>query len=426
MKNNESNPIPVFIFIPLCILVFIRPFFSGLAYPVFELYYENILIFLALLVFIAGAKTKFRTFPYNFNNFPVLFLLCAYSVSTIFSIDVRNSISEMIKFASFAALFFVVSQSGVNQKKIIVKTIIAAAFIISLYSVYQYFWGYPHTIAYLKKINSDFLLKSSYARDILLAKRAIGTFPSPNMLGGYLVIAFFLSLELYRGRTSTWRFGLGSGLASVGILIALLLTKSLGAWLSLLGALIILFTINFDSLKKRKIILFSSIALILIALTFILATRWERLIDIQNPQNSITQRLNYWRTAIAVIKDNFVFGVGPGNFKEVFLKYKTGLSTDTRYAHNVFLHIFSETGIPGLMAILYLFIALFKRSNIKKHGFIFIAIFAFVFHNLIDNTFFIPETAALFWISMGLIRGSNSSPLLKHPPVKNNDLPQAP
>ena len=59
-----------------------------------------------------------------------------------------------------------------------------------------------------------------------------------------------------------------------------------------------------------------------IALNFVLITRWEHLMNLEKSQNSITQRLNYWRAAIAVIKDHPITGVGPGNLQEVFLDYK--------------------------------------------------------------------------------------------------------
>ena len=146
-----------------------------------------------------------------------------------------------------------------------------------------------------------------------------------------------------------------------------------------------------------------SLIFIALAITFILVTRWERLMDMGNPQNSITQRLSYWRAAVAVIKDNPLFGVGPGNFQEVFLKYKVGLSTDTRYAHNILLHTWAETGMLGLIAIFYLFIHFFKKLKIQpQNRFVFLGGLAFLMHNMIDNSYFIPETGVFLWVLFGL------------------------
>ena len=345
-------------------------------------------------IVLAKPQAESRTNPF----IPILLLLSAYIVSTITSINLHNSFKETLKFISYISIFFIVSQADDNQKKSLIKAIVIAAFIISIYSIYQYFWGYQHTIEYLKKTNGDFLLNSSYAKDILIAKRVIGTFPSPSILGGYLTMVFFLSLIYIQSRR------LSAVSCAVIIGIALILTKSMGAWLSLIACLIILFFISYNDLKGKKIILVISSISILSILAFIIINRWERLMNLDNPQNSITQRINYWRTAVGIIKDHPVSGVGPGNFQEVFLKYKIGLSTNTRYAHNIFLHMWSETGILGFAGIFFLIFSLLQKGlENNKQKFIFLAIIAFILHNLIDNSYFIPEAGLLWWAIIGLM-----------------------
>ncbi|MDP8298065.1 MAG: O-antigen ligase family protein [Candidatus Orphnella occulta] len=391
MTDAKPKPLSSLIFFPLLSLIFLRPFFSGLAYPTLEIYYENIVIFLGAIALLTHKRRAGLNLPYAYGG-AISLLLIAYIFSTITSINIQNSIKETIKLISYISVFFLVSQANIKQKQTLIKTIVIAASIISLYSIYQYFWGYQHTLDYLRRTNNDFLLNSSYARDILIAKRAIGTFPSPNILGSYLIMAFFLSLSLAK-----------KYLAPVLIAIALLLTKSMGAWLSLILALIALFILSYRSVKKQRLMLGLSLIFIALAITFILVTRWERLMDIDNPQNSITQRLSYWRTAIAVIKDNPLFGVGPGNFQEVFLKYKVGLSTDARYAHNLFLHIWAEMGMLGIMALSYLILSFIRKPRIRpENKFIFLSGLAFLLHNLIDNTYFIPETGIFLWVLFGL------------------------
>lgn len=391
MKTEKSKPLSSLIFILLLSLILLRPFFSGLAYPALEFYYQNCIIFLAIMVLLFNKKLLLEN-PYNL---PLLLLLSAYLISTITSINIQNSVKEIIKFISYFCIFFLVSQTNDGQKRSLIKTIVISASIISLYSIYQYFWGYQHTLNYLKEINSDFLLTSSYARDILIAKRAIGTFPSPNILGSYLILVFFLSLYLVKSSSRRYLWCLTAFL----IISALILTKSMGVWLSLTATFIMLFFLSYKSLKKKKLILISSFALIAFAITFILLTRWERLMDLENPQNSITQRLNYWRTAIAIIKDHPILGVGPGNFQEVFLEYRVGLSTDTRYAHNIFLHTWAETGVLGLISISYLIASFFKKCRRRSDSrFILLSGLAFILCNLIDNSYFIPQAGIFFWI----------------------------
>lgn len=420
MEQEKFKLLSSFIFVILLSLIFIRPILSGLAYPVFEFWYEIFAIILAMgVIAINALRREFKIVPYSRcivkYKYILLFLL-AYAISTITSINIHNSIKETLKLISCISIFFIISQENENQKNTLIKTIILSAVIISLYSIYQYFFGYQHTIDYLKRTGNNILLNSSYAKDVLLAKRAIGTFPSPNIFGGYLIIIFFIALLHNSNNIVRANLATASGWTSRElfkllpcfiIASALILTKSLGAWLSLIACIIILFLLLYNSLRNKKILIIASTLSIIFILLFIILNRWERLINLENPQNSITQRLNYWRTSIAIIKDHPFLGVGPGNFQEVFLKYKVGLSTDTRYAHNIFLHIWAETGFLGFLGAVFLVFTFISKSILKSR-YIFLAGLAFLLHNLIDITYFIPETGLFFWILLGFANNDQS------------------
>ncbi|OGW71623.1 MAG: hypothetical protein A2047_00370 [Omnitrophica bacterium GWA2_41_15] len=273
--------------------------------------------------------------------------------------------------------------------------------IISVYSIYQYIWGYPHTIECAKKINSSLLNPphNIYAKNILINKRAIGTFPSPNILGGYLLMAFFLSLAILKNQVSHKRWFFAPPL----IIIALMLTKSLGVWISFIAIFIILFFIPYNALKKHKVLLIISFACIAITMPFIILGRWDRITDLGNHHNSITMRFNYWKTAMAIIKDHPFIGIGPGNFQQMFLNYyELGWGTGTKYAHNIFLQLWLETGILGFISIFYLIIA-FITKNALKSSYVFLAALIFFLHNLIDIIYFIPEAGLIWWAIMGLV-----------------------
>ncbi|MBU4311143.1 MAG: O-antigen ligase family protein [Candidatus Omnitrophica bacterium] len=210
-------------------------------------------------------------------------------------------------------------------------------------------------------------------------------------------MVLFLSLSLTKDnkRFTIWH------LAPILITIALILTKSLGAWLSLISAFVILFLLSCKSFKYKRLLMPLFIISTIFIIFFIMFSRHERLLDLNNPQNSITQRLNYWRTAIAIIKDHPVSGVGLGNFQEVFLDYKIGLETDTRYAHNIFLHQWAETGILGFIGLLLL-VAIFFKKSLSKSKYLFSAGLVFILHNLVDITYFVPQSGLYWWIILGL------------------------
>jgi len=393
MEQKKSKPLSSLIFIPLLSLIFIRPFFSGMAYPAFEFYYEICLILLGITALCLSARHIKIPAKDMYIIIPIAILLISYTTSTIFSINIQNSIKELLRFINYLSVFCMIAIASSEQKKILVKTIVFSALIISIYAAYQYFFGYPQTINYINKINSDALLSSPYTRDILLNKRAIGTFPSPNIFACYLIAVIFLACYAINRSIAIFQIAI--------IAVAIILTKSFGAWLSLSAALMALVLFFYKDIKKYKLMIAICFIVIAAGAVFIVLGKWNRLMNLENPHNPVTQRLNYWRIAIAAIKDRPILGIGPGNFQEVFLRYKAGWSIDTRYVHNIFLQTWLETGIFGLISICLLITAFLNKAFMKSK-YIFLAGLALIFQNLIDMPYFAPEVGLFLWVLIGL------------------------
>ncbi len=69
---------------------------------------------------------------------------------------------------------------------------------------------------------------------------------------------------------------------------------------------------------------------------------------------SLVQRIEYWKAALGIIKENFWFGVGTGDMDQAFnLQYekmKTRLPVEFRHrSHNQFLAIFTAFGVFGFI-----------------------------------------------------------------------------
>ena len=141
---------------------------------------------------------------------------------------------------------------------------------------------------------------------------------------------------------------------------------------------------------------------ILVALTcflvsgiFILSNK-EKLLGNENKGviskiQKLDNRVYIWSSAMEVIEDNFLFGVGVKQAqKELDKKYpKTGkFGYDSQVkkldAHNQFYQILIETGILGFLLILILGITYFKyvKNNILAHVFIVL----FLFLSLSEST----------------------------------------
>ena len=189
------------------------------------------------------------------------------------------------------------------------------------------------------------------------------------------------------------------------MLISLLLTKSLAGWISLSAGLVIFF-IFFNRRVPRRLILILGI-LILIMPLFILLMRYDMFINFANQQNTISQRLSFWRSSLEIIKDFPWQGVGIGNFSNIYPKYKELIANETRFAHNIFLHTWVELGLLGtlsLILLLFTFIRItLKAERNSLNIAAIISCYTFIINNLLDFSFFIPQVSFILWINLGCI-----------------------
>lgn len=263
--------------------------------------------------------------------------------------------------------------------------IVFVGLIISLLAIYQYFFGFKHTLVYMNKAG----INNLFALEHLERKRAFFPFITPNVLAAYLIMALPLALS---DRKNIWIF--------IPLFFALLLTKSLVGILSIFLALFVYFRMQLKIRKKWPLVLSAFGTLIILSIIF--ATR----ISIEQRQQfdpvfSIGMRMNYWKEALNIIKMHPIAGVGLGNFN----------LTHSRYAHNLFLQLWAEMGILGLISMLWLIFLSFGRgirnfkTNMEQNHIIAAALsasLAFLFSNLFDIGFFIPEVAFIWWVILGL------------------------
>lgn len=85
---------------------------------------------------------------------------------------------------------------------------------------------------------------------------------------------------------------------------------------------------------------------------------------------SLSQRIELWKTSLLIIKDNWLFGIGIGDIKEVFKDYleaqDSSISESGLRSHNQYLATLITTGIFGLILLLLsLFYPLFKKDKIS-------------------------------------------------------------
>ncbi|MDP3142342.1 MAG: O-antigen ligase family protein [Candidatus Omnitrophota bacterium] len=362
------------------ILIACRPFICSLAYLLVSLSYSFLLVsFLLIWILLKGLpRPEIRLIKY-----PAALFVLALLISTVFAPDKYNAIKELFNYLPGVLLFLFAASLSSEEKTQIIRPIIQTSFIIGILAIYQYFWGIPHLMNYLaqKKLNNPFTL------NYITAQRAFFPFVTPNTLAGYLAMMVPLILA-YR---KNWL------IISV-IFVGLLLTKSIGALLSLFLGLGIYFYLRGRINRKAWAVM--GLLLIILVLVFMF-----RQSSNQPPNRLVTFSLNrriiYWQDTLRIIRSHLLTGVGIGN-----LNLPLSL-----YTHNSYLQIWAEMGILGIFSLVWLIIASLKSAlrNLRSSPYktqiagLFSANAIFLIHNIVDFSFFLPEVAFLWWITLGLL-----------------------
>jgi len=366
-------------FVILLILIFIRPFISSLAFPYLNMVYSALfVIFLLFWVSLKGwPLNKIQTLKY-----PIILFCLALIISTFCSINIFQSFKELYKYISGLLVFFIaINLDRVNKTKTI-RAIVLAGLIISALAIYQYFFGFRHLSEYIAKYG----ISDSFTLDYTSHQRVFLPFVTPNTLGGYLAMVIPLVLT-YKNRIAY----------VIPLCCALLLTKSLGALLSLFLALAIYSYLQ-GKVQRRRIIFLVGL-IVVIGSVFI--TRLIVPKEHLRPIFSGVMRLNYWKETLRIIQNHPLAGVGVGNFNLM----------QSRYAHNSYLQIWAELGILGIVSIVWLIIAIFKSAikniNLYPNKKLLISLITanavFLIHNLVDFSLFLPEVSLIWWVILGLI-----------------------
>jgi hypothetical protein len=158
-----------------------------------------------------------------------------------------------------------------------------------------------------------------------------------------------------------WVLRAAFALPAAGLLGIIAAAQNRGAAVALVGAALALW---WNSRCRLRWLLAGLPAIVLAAWLFVPQGHFERFRALWDQQSghptagrdraTAQGRLTLWDGAIDMLSDHPIVGVGPGNFARetgLYLRKKTRLP-----AHNSILHMAAETGIPGALLYLTLFI----------------------------------------------------------------------
>lgn len=357
----------------LLFLIFIRPFISSLSFPYLNLVYSGILLFFLFIRLAYTIRKGTSLKPLLPFMLPLILFLLSLAVSLIFSPDKINGARQFYSHLSGLILFVTAVSLSSTDKARLIRAIAVAGLIVGLLAIYQYFFGFRHILDYIgkEKISDPFVL------DYLSRRRVFFPFVTPNVLAGYLITVIPLALTF---KDKAWLF--------IPLALALMLTKSLGALIAAFLALGFYFCLT-GKISRRNIVLLAGVLAATGAILFIRSGSPQH----TQPAFSTIMRLSYWKETLEAIKSSPLRGVGLGNLH----------LSQSRYTHNSYLQIWAETGIFGLLSLLWI-IALSFIKGIKKPA-VLSASAAFLIHNFIDFTFFLPEVSLIWWVILAAASG---------------------
>lgn len=193
---------------------------------------------------------------------------------------------------------------------------------------------------------------------------------------------------------------------------AFILSFSRGAWLGLVAALV------FVSLTQRRQLQFA-IALVLAGVVALVVPPFRRRIlvefDPNDPFNTVNSREHIWSASVRMLTSgrHIVTGAGLSGFKHEIARFKAvgGYGVDQMYPHNIFLNFWSETGLLGLVAFIWLAVswsretasALRRRSALHAYYLgLAAASITILVHGLFDVPFFKDDLAFLTVALLGV------------------------
>ena len=400
-------------------VAFLMPFI-----PTMALAGLTILVALSFIFkLIRGKRTlNFTRIDFFVATFTVLLILGGVVSHSL------GSLAPAFLFVCLISVYFMVSCSVRSREwiKRIIMAIIISAMIVGAYGIVQYAFGTFGANAWL---DSDMFEG--------ISGRAASTLENPNMLGEYLILiipmafAAFITGKKNSGASKKFTF-----MCLAIMAMCLILTWSRGAWLGFMFSMVIFLLIW----NKRSMWIFAGGVMMLPVLPLILPQSIiGRFTSIGNlADTSSSYRVNVWRGAVHMLRDNLFNGIGIGEsaWYELYPEYSLDGIEAAPHSHNLFLQIALEHSIFGLiifLAILFLLIklcfGLFRRLGHESDSISrssaaatrltvagpLCGLAAVLLQGFTDYSWYNYRVYLIFWLVLGLIPA-----LVKHENEKLN------
>lgn len=348
---------------------------------------------------VKGLTSKNFKWRFGIVGMFIVLMIFMYLVGAIFSFARGKSLMIWMVYTAMMAFFFVMINTVRTKKQFmdLCRVFAISGLFVCVYGIYQYIFKPGGAEAWL----DDEMFAG-------ISMRIYSTLENPNVLGEYLVLVIPVCIGLM-WTADKFISKLFYALVAVIMMGVLILTFSRGCWIALAFAAAIYVT--FVCGKMWGLIL-----LALPVLPFVIPeTVLHRLTSIGDMGDSSTSyRVFIWMGTLLMMKDFWLFGIGMGEeaFNSVYPFYAYS-AVVAPHSHNLFLQVWVETGLGGIITFLAVLVGWFKqicfghgKTSDKKIKTILVAISAgvcgFLVQGLFDNCFYNYRVTMVFWFVLGL------------------------
>jgi len=244
--------------------------------------------------------------------------------------------------------YAVVNWAGsLSRLRLLVIGVISAGLVLALSA--------PISVQWFAEGKFTFIPETVYRRLPTLLPDPI----HPNVMAGALVVLLPCALAalLFNWRELRWLERILAGLAAAAMLGVLILTKSRGGLMALGAALLVLAVLRW----RRGWLVAPLVALAAgLAIWRLGPTQVVDALATTQSLGGLEGRLEVWSRAVFMAQDFPFTGIGMGTFSQVanamYPFFLAGPDADIPHAHNLFLQVAVDLGLPGLVAWLALFL----------------------------------------------------------------------
>jgi len=322
-------------------------------------------------------------------------------ISGVASLAPSSSIPVAILSSVFMLAYLLARLCFRGQKRVdfVLALFVLAAAVTGFVALYQVAIGY---------VNMTWVDRDLFAA---LGLRVYSTFGNPNVYGAYLLLAIPpAAAMIFCAKKPIYKL-IATGITGL-LLVSLALTYSRGCYLALAVSILVFILL----IEKRMIVFFVAG---LAAVPFVLpAAMLARLASIINFDDTSTAfRLNIYRASVRILEDFWMAGLGQGieAYNQVYPFYAFA-AVPSPHSHNLFLQIFLETGIVGIVVFIVVLACFFRTqfSFIRRTtdlsrkvlaAALTAAVVGFLFQGMFDHVFYNYRVMLTFFIFIGIAQG---------------------